>query len=199
MESEWREVRRKPSPQKIPPGVAGIRFDPAVTSFYVSSLLGDVKKGDLWKDCANLGNLVDIYIVGRRDSSGLFLAFVRYLDVEKPETNTDGLNNINVRGRKLKANCAKIPPSILTRPKAPPVRQVPRFHNAPRDSRSFRDVLGGKKINNRTKPDVHAPVVSLSAIPEIQEWAQSEIYVGTAMNFDTLCNFPALISLEGFV
>ncbi|KAL4592419.1 hypothetical protein LXL04_005413 [Taraxacum kok-saghyz] len=115
--------------------------------------------------------------------------------VVQPEAITACLNKINIRGRNIKANCAKNPPPLQPKSHAPPVRQVNRFHNAPRDSRSFKDVLGGNNIHSS---NVHAPVSSLSIIPEIYEWVNSELFVGVAKSFDTLCNFPALVSLEGF-
>ncbi|KAL4592943.1 hypothetical protein LXL04_005951 [Taraxacum kok-saghyz] len=169
MEKEWREVRRKKASQSFPPGAVGIRFDPAVTSFYVCNLPGDARKGDLWKQCAKLGNLVDIYIVGRRDATSLLFAFVRYLDVVKPDVIEAGLNEMTCRGRRLKANCAKNP--LPAKP---------------------------KKAHFPTPPENAPMIVTINPIPEIQDWTNGGALVGTAKCFDTLCNFPSLASLEGF-
>ncbi|KAL4575584.1 hypothetical protein LXL04_022432 [Taraxacum kok-saghyz] len=192
MESEWREVRRKKPSQAAPVGVAGIRSDPAVTSFYVCNLPGDARKGELWKECVKLGNLVDIYLVGRRDSVGLFFAFVRYLDVDKADVIEAGLNEVVCRGRRLKANCAKNPtPAQPKKSHVPAVRKRPNFHYASRDSRTFADALGGKSAPKQTQ--VAAPaIVRMATIPEIQNWAGNGVLVGVAKNFDTLCNFPSL-------
>ncbi|KAL4584515.1 hypothetical protein LXL04_009118 [Taraxacum kok-saghyz] len=197
---EWREVRRK-KPNQYPANTndtaaAAFRWwanDPSISSFYVSNLPGGASKKDLWGACSRLGNLVDIYIAGRKDASGKFFAFIRYSDVSDPGAVEDGLCNIICRGRKLVANCAKHPrniPKLISKRQAIPVPKP--FAPAPRDSRSFAEVAGGKAASVEEKK------VQLECIKEVSEWTDKSVLVAEAKCYDTLCNFPSLVELEGY-
>ncbi|CAH1453811.1 unnamed protein product [Lactuca virosa] len=59
-----------------------------------------------------------------------------------------------------------------------------------RDSRSFVNVVGGRKSASQA--------ISLSCIQEIQDWATNFVLVGEAKSFDLLCNFPSLVDLERY-
>ena len=59
--------------------------------------------------------------------------------------------------------------------------------------RSFADVAKG-----RTVPEP-AFTVDLEGIKEVIEWSRDAVMVGEAKDFDTLCNFPSVFKLEGFV
>ncbi|KAL4567540.1 hypothetical protein LXL04_023127 [Taraxacum kok-saghyz] len=195
MGEEWREVRRKASAPKTFPTTSNHQDNHSITSFYVCNLPGGARKGDIWRPCAKMGELVDIYIAGRRDAIGSFFAFVRYAKVTDPSSIEDGLNKLTCRGRKLNANCARHPRAHQDQKNTfvPPVKSKIKFQAAPRDSRSFADVIGGKEPTNTP-----LPTIPMTAFPEIMDWVANGMLVGVAKSFDMLCNFPSLVSLEGF-
>ncbi|KAL4560581.1 hypothetical protein LXL04_032734 [Taraxacum kok-saghyz] len=189
MREEWRVVRRKGRP---PVKTTTNRWDTAdVSSFFVNNLPGDAFRKELWAPCAALGNLVDIYIAGRKDASGSFFAFVRYENPADADSIVHGLDEVSCRGRKLSANISKRGRSLPQKPqKKPATNPIPIINLATRGNRSFAEVAGGK-----TQP---SPAVAIKEEEEIKKWLDKSILVGKAKNFDILCNFPSLLELEGF-
>ncbi|KAL4588462.1 hypothetical protein LXL04_001353 [Taraxacum kok-saghyz] len=186
-ETEWREVRRKTSPKKDVPARTSCRDDPNTTTFYVTNLPGDARKGDLWRSCAKLGNLGCFWFL---------FGFIRFQSVPDTALMEEILNELICRGRKLVANCAKHPRHLAPQPKklhVPVVRNVHRTHTATRDTRTFADVIGGK-----SSASVVPPTVKVTAVPEVVDWTANGVLVGVAKSFDILCNFSSLLSLEGF-
>ncbi|KAL4581007.1 hypothetical protein LXL04_017213 [Taraxacum kok-saghyz] len=196
-DTKWRTVRRKGRPPAGVPNAAS--GDDPLTSLYVSNLIGGVSRSDLWKPCAKLGNLSDIYIAGRRNVAGSFFAFVKYANMEGQESIdavVKGLNEISCRGRALQANCAKNP-----RPAAKPAQQTPFrppshaprvFHPAIRGAKSFADIAKGGAA-----AAIH-DTIKLDCVPEIKSWIGKSVLIGEIRSFDTICNFPSLLSLEGY-
>ncbi|KAI3709613.1 hypothetical protein L2E82_39379 [Cichorium intybus] len=189
--SGWHEVRRRRGS-----AVMATRGDSSLSSFFVKNLPGDVSKQELWGPCSKLGCLADIYIAGRRDASGSFFAFIRYDKVQDVESIEAGLNKVVYRGRKLVANVAKHPRPLQEvmkrRQSTNPTKFVPP---SSRDSRSFSDVLKGQTT---IQPPSLSADTNLVDIKDIREWAEQDTLIGEVKNFDTLCNFPSLFSLEGF-
>ncbi|KAL4576767.1 hypothetical protein LXL04_012866 [Taraxacum kok-saghyz] len=81
------------------------------------------------------------------------------------------------------------------------------FHDTRTISRTFADVARGAvaKGSNPAKLAPMAPESPPKEVPmpipvirEMQEWLGCCTLVGETKSFDTLCNFPALISMEGF-
>ncbi|KAL4566692.1 hypothetical protein LXL04_030813 [Taraxacum kok-saghyz] len=62
-----------------------------------------------------------------------------------------------------------------------------------RDTRTFADAAKGMPA-----PAPSPPPLRLSCIKEVQDWCNTATLIGEIKNFDTLCNFPSLLSLEGF-
>ncbi|KAL4563770.1 hypothetical protein LXL04_027815 [Taraxacum kok-saghyz] len=188
MESEWRQVRRKPAGGATPATKSkGASED--LTSFYVSNLPGDACRKELWKPCVALSNLTDIYIAGRRNSAGVFFAFVKYSDVKNQAEIDDiskGLKEVVCRGRKLEANCPRHPKRNVSVGARRPVPVIPR------GGKSFAEAAKGVAETNLT------PTVNLEGVPEIRRWADKSVLVGEVRNLDTLCNFPSLLDLEGY-
>ncbi|KAL4578777.1 hypothetical protein LXL04_014908 [Taraxacum kok-saghyz] len=142
----WRVVRRKGRTPEIP---SKDRFDnPDITSFYVNNLPGDTFRKELLAPCYALGNLVDIYIAGRRDAVGFFFAFIRYEKPPNPEIIVKGLAEIVCRGRKLNANIAKRNRQAAKKQGRPQVAaQRPVINTTRRyanGGRTFADVTSGK-------------------------------------------------------
>ncbi|CAH1439758.1 unnamed protein product [Lactuca virosa] len=190
MAGEWREVRRKGSSVRKFQG----KLEGNITTYFVTNLRGDVKKAELWKPCSKVGALVDIYIADRRDASGTFFAFVGFKNVLHPKGIEKELNEITCRGRKVAANCAKHPKAVTVDvSKRPADAAMNRFSSAHRDARSFVEV--GKGIGTPYAGEAHA---SMSLNLSVHDWADASVLVGDARCFDTLCNFPALISWEGY-
>ncbi|KAL4581773.1 hypothetical protein LXL04_006301 [Taraxacum kok-saghyz] len=192
MREEWREVRRR---HTAPKNFTGDRNDPNITSFYISNLPGDATKSEIWRPCSRLGRLVDVYIAGRRDANGVFFAFVRFERVANHDKLEEELNNLACRGRKLTANLAKHPrkPAAQMPSRSAVVAPLARgFPPAARGPCSFADVAKGKSAS------VSAAPVVLTCISEIVDWSKEATIIGEAKDFDTLCNFPSLIALEGY-
>ncbi|KAI3698756.1 hypothetical protein L2E82_42558 [Cichorium intybus] len=191
--NEWREVRRRRS-STVPASKFQVGVnDPSIFSFFVSNLPGDANKMEIWRACSKFGELVDVYIAGRRDVSGAFFAFVRFANVRNPAIIEKELNGVSCRGRRLIANFAKHPRAA---PSPAPNRSAAGVANpipqASRDSRSFADVTRGK---SHTDP---VPPIPLSCIREVQDWACKSVLLGEVKNFDTLCNFPSLLAFDGY-
>ncbi|CAH1444736.1 unnamed protein product [Lactuca virosa] len=167
-----------------------------LTSFYVSNLPGDALNKEIWKSCASLENLSDIYIAGRRDSSGSFFALFKFATVkDKKEIDNivKGLNEITCRGRKLVANCAIHPKRAYHVTSRRSSVIAPRvFKPAPRGTRSFAEVTKGMT-------EVAKMVAaSLEGISEVLKWADKSVLVGEVRNYELICNFPTLLDLEGY-
>ncbi|KAL4591899.1 hypothetical protein LXL04_004874 [Taraxacum kok-saghyz] len=193
MEREWREVRRKGVSARKGHGKVE---DSSLTSFFVTNLPGDVTRQELWKLCDKMGRLSDIYIAGRRDASGSFFAFVKFAKVERAESIEAALNETSCRSRKLVANVARHSRNVPQREVKRPVQtERKQFRAVPRDSRTFADVASGRSV---PAPQASPPPIALSVIQEIQEWTGKSVLLGEAKCFDTLCNFPAVLALDGF-
>ncbi|KAL4561065.1 hypothetical protein LXL04_033227 [Taraxacum kok-saghyz] len=171
MESEWRQVRRKGG--RTAQATAATR-DVDLMSLYVSNLLGGTNRSELWPPCAKLGDLVDIYVAGRKDRAGSFFAFVKFAKISE-QANIDSivkrLSEIEIRRKKLLANYAKHP------------RQ---------GDRTFAEVAKGSAAVESK------PVINLDCVPGVKSWIDNSVLVGDVRNFDTLCNFPSLIAMEGY-
>ncbi|KAL4556260.1 hypothetical protein LXL04_038906 [Taraxacum kok-saghyz] len=199
-ESEWREVRRRRNLGPKP--FHGSSDDPSVTSYFVKGIPGDATKAEIWKLCAPLGQLVDVYIAGRKDATGAFFAFVRFKGVSKPDELENGLNNLEYMGRKMTVNLSRHPRASGTAdpgraPISKPHRPIPVART---DGRSYAAVANGNRsdLHAATAKEIPLGTISLPCIKETQNWLGSHSLVGEAKLFDILCNLPSLISLEGF-
>ncbi|KAL4572329.1 hypothetical protein LXL04_019101 [Taraxacum kok-saghyz] len=127
----------------------------------------------------------------------LFFAFVKYakiMEAEKVDAIIAGLKEIEIRGKKLLANCAKHPRPAKSAPRRVPAPIRPVFKPAMRGTSSFADVAKGVSAPAQNPPQA----VKLDCVKEVQEWADKCVLVGEVRNFDVLCNFPSLISLKGY-
>ncbi|CAH1424345.1 unnamed protein product [Lactuca virosa] len=80
------------------------------------------------------------------------------------------------------------------KPLRPPVRQ-PIHAGQQRDSRTFAEVARG---NQNLVGATNNPIITLSSIHELNDWVAKDVLVGEAKCFDSLCNFPSLVALEGY-
>ncbi|KAL4584666.1 hypothetical protein LXL04_009272 [Taraxacum kok-saghyz] len=200
-EQEWVEVRRRKAGRT---GKIGENRDmEGLSSFYVTNLPSRIRKTDVWKACAKLGDLADVYIAGRRDSGGSFFAFIKFRNVQDVADMEDALNKVILWGKNIKANISKHPrkPPLANCRAAPPRTNnpapAPQFEYRPRDARSFADVMKGTE-GTRSEQKVPPKPLKLSKCEKIREWFGKEVIIGTVRNFDMLCNFPSVISMEGF-
>ncbi|KAL4585619.1 hypothetical protein LXL04_010242 [Taraxacum kok-saghyz] len=154
-ESEWREVRRRKTGVK---NFHGNGDSGSTTSFFVSGLPGDATKVEIWKLCSPFGNLVDVYIAGRKDASGEFFGFVRFKNLVNPGETEKNLGNADCKGRKLKINISKHPRPVPAAPARAPIHRRPHFFPpAKTDARSFADVAkGNSPVQEMT---THVPIV----------------------------------------
>ncbi|CAH1415257.1 unnamed protein product [Lactuca virosa] len=148
-ESEWVEVRRR---KNI---VVGELED--ITSFYVTNIPGGIRKSEIWKPCAKLGDLADVYLAGRRDAGGSYFAFVKYRRVNNIIAMEAALNGVTMWGKKIRANVSKHPrkpPSSAGKVAAPYGQKNLTSHSVfrPRDNKSFADVLKGSLQSEEKSP-----------------------------------------------
>ncbi|KAL4561276.1 hypothetical protein LXL04_033440 [Taraxacum kok-saghyz] len=171
-EEDWKQVRRKGSRTgKSPSG-----NDANLTSFYVSNLHGGTARSELWGPCAKLGELRDVYVAGRKDRAGSFFAF-----------------EIEIRGKKITANCAKHPRAVVKKTtQRTEVPNVKAFRPVNRGTRSFADVTKGIEM------PIQNPEINLDCVPEIKNWSDGSVLIGEVRSLDVLCNFPSLLGMEGF-
>ncbi|KAL4572094.1 hypothetical protein LXL04_018863 [Taraxacum kok-saghyz] len=154
------------------------------------------ERSELRNLCGKLGNLADIYIAGRRDASGAFFALLKFDKVEKPEEIEEGLSKLICRGT-LGASRREVPNNRHS--------TVGRFSHAPRDFRTFAEVARGMAARVDPPParatHTSSPasnLIDLPCIKEISVWAGKDVLIGEAKCFDSLCNFPSLVTLEGY-
>ncbi|KAL4581283.1 hypothetical protein LXL04_017494 [Taraxacum kok-saghyz] len=197
-ESEWREVRRRNSgPKKF----QGNEEDPLISSFFVKELPGDASKAEIWKLCSTLGKVVNVYVAGRKDASGALFGFVRFANAVNPCQIEEELNRLVCRGRKIVANLSRHPrAAAATPPRAPANKPHRPLPSARKDVRSFAEVAKGKIYGASTKEggDPQQKPIYLPCIRDIQQWLDNASLVGETKNFAILCNFPSLLSLDGF-
>ncbi|KAL4579544.1 hypothetical protein LXL04_015694 [Taraxacum kok-saghyz] len=181
-EEEWKQVQRKSG--RVRSSSSG--NDDNLTSFYVSNLHGGTARSELWDPCAKLGDLLDVYVAGRKDKVGSFFAFVKFskiIEQEKIDNILKGLQEIEIQGKRIKANCAKHPrvavKKIAQRSKPTgELGRLQRWQNA---------------WTSRKKTEIN-----LECVPGIANWADNSALIGEVRSFDVLYNFPALFSMEGY-
>ncbi|KAL4592410.1 hypothetical protein LXL04_005404 [Taraxacum kok-saghyz] len=140
-EYEWREVRKRKPGSSGERGGTGASED--LTSFYVTNIPNGIRKEDVWNPCAKIGDLADVYLAGRRDSSGSYFAFIKYRRVQDVEVMEQALNKIILWGKNIKANISKHPRKLLLangRKMAPPQQRVPPHQPFPHHGFPPRDL-----------------------------------------------------------
>ncbi|KAL4555267.1 hypothetical protein LXL04_037882 [Taraxacum kok-saghyz] len=128
--------------------------------------------------------------------AGSFFAFVKFAKVEvqqQIEKIIEGLKEIEIRGKKLRANYAKHPRAMAKKSGQWPTVPVERvFRPANRGARSFAEVTKGD-VKTASKPQI-----TLDCVSEIKQWADNSVLLGEVPSFDVICNFPSLLAMEGY-
>ncbi|KAL4587664.1 hypothetical protein LXL04_000536 [Taraxacum kok-saghyz] len=164
-------------------GLSGVQGEVALTSFYVYNLPGDAHTQEIRDRCKQVGNLVDIYLAGRRNNAGSFFAFFKFSNVDNENAVETALNEVVIRGRKIHANRAKHPRrsfrdkpntghATKTRESIQAVRQVYKV----KDHRTFAEATKGANTYN--------PPLLLNSIKEVQKWSSNAVLVGEVKSFD---------------
>lgn len=71
-------------------------------TFFVSNLPRNCTSRMLWKALMNYGNIVDAYVLEKKDRAGEVFAFVRFIRVMDVAALECSLNKVTMEGRKLK-------------------------------------------------------------------------------------------------
>lgn len=78
-----------------------------ITSFYVSNISQETTIDVMYEAFQGFGNLVDIYIPGRKDKGGSFFAFIKYENVRDAVEMEKKLNRVRCGHYITKVNISK--------------------------------------------------------------------------------------------
>ncbi|CAH1453204.1 unnamed protein product [Lactuca virosa] len=190
---EWVEVRRR-----------NFQVNKIITSFYVSNLQDDVTNAMLKEAFHSFGNLVDVYIPGRKDKAGSFFAFIKYKGVLDAAAMARTLDGVRCGQCITKVNVSKFEKKPIHRPgmkfvnKSQPPKMPFSGWNKIRDDRSFADVVGRRNNSSKVHPP---PVVSEIKLSQVlaMERSCNMILLGEVTSFDLLNDLPNLLNADGCI
>ncbi|CAH1433514.1 unnamed protein product [Lactuca virosa] len=91
-----------------------------VTKFYVAGFPRGIRKVELWKPFAKFGQVVDVYLRGKKDFKGMNFAFIRYIGIENRKALEERLQGTKCRDVALHIN--------LSRPTRKPIHAQQKGH-----------------------------------------------------------------------
>ncbi|CAH1416752.1 unnamed protein product [Lactuca virosa] len=190
---EWVEVRRR-----------NFQVNKIITSFYVSNLQDDVINAMLKEAFHSFGNLVDVYIPGRKDKAGSFFAFIKYKCVLDATAMARTLDGVRCGQCITKVNVSKFEKKPIHKPgvkfvnKSQPPKMPFGGWNKVRDDRSFADVMGRRNNSSKVHPP---PVVSEIKLSQVlaMERSCNMILLGEVTSFDLLNDLPNLLNADGCI
>ncbi|CAI9283159.1 unnamed protein product [Lactuca saligna] len=178
MDGTWTDVRRRK-----PPAIQ------AITNFFVAGFPDGTSKGELRQTFARYGQVVDVYIGGRKDYRKKNYSFVRFHEGRELNNLEKNLQGIICRGQQLEVNLAKHQrktkgPKIPTfhREAAPEInlRYVPPPSSSVLHSHDFRTrnyaQLVKVSTTKSTKP-LSTPVI-LNPNTSMKHWIQKTVLIG---------------------
>ncbi|CAI9279928.1 unnamed protein product [Lactuca saligna] len=153
-EGEWTEVRRRRKPTSIPGDE---------TTFYVSNIPHGAWIAEIRQLFTKHGEVVDIYILAKKNSNGKHFAFVRFRQVMDVKALEVALQGIRCRDKVLEVNLAKHPRKLISplERKKTSIRMQNQFRppqnnfNGLRDYRSFAQVAATRRY---AQPATRQPI-----------------------------------------
>ncbi|XP_021974861.1 probable splicing factor, arginine/serine-rich 4 [Helianthus annuus] len=98
-EIPWSEVQYRKNKRAPPDGVE--------MTFLVQNLPNRVSKTLLWRAFQPHGFITDAYVARKKDSSGNYFGFVRYVVAEKVDLVLQAMNTVRIFEAKLNVSLAK--------------------------------------------------------------------------------------------
>lgn len=149
-----------------------------------------------------LGKLVDTYIVGRKDKSGSYFAFVKFEGVKDIQVMLNSLNKVRCGHCILKVNMAKYEKNPTSKELVKPNCRVlyPRHKksydgwNKTSGRRSYADTVRGRSGVPTTSSPPPIPPVNLKSIKAMKNLVS---LLGEVTGFQLLSNLPKMINADG--
>ncbi|KAI3708376.1 hypothetical protein L2E82_37544 [Cichorium intybus] len=186
---EWQQVRHR---RRIPNDT---------TTFFVSGLPEKVHREEVKKLFVRFGNVVDVYVAERRDSSGKFFAFIRYRGVANVEKLEGQLQKVCYQGFPLSVNVARFARKTEAgdngRMKAPfPRRKVTRTF--PEDC-PFDKTVESDDDNEEEDEDEDCDGISDTCVGMDDNREEGEFIPSDKVNFPEPADTPAVNPKDGGV
>ncbi|CAI9300227.1 unnamed protein product [Lactuca saligna] len=196
MDGTWTDVRRRK-----PPAIQ------AITNFFVEGFPDGTSKGELRKTFARYGQVVDVYIGGRKDYRKKNYSFVRFHGVREVNNLEKNLQGIICHGQQLEVNLAKHQRKTKG-PKIPTfhreaaleinLRYVPHPSSSVLHAHDFRTrtyaQVAKASTTKSTKP-LSTPVI-LNPNTSMKHWIQKTVLIGEAFSLDHIANLPASLLMN---
>lgn len=107
-EEPWQQViRRRRGKQLSTWRPTAYAHTEDTSTFFVSNLAEDCSIGDIWKEFRVFGLLSDVFVPKRKDRQGNRFAFIRYDEVKDNMKMVQVLNNVIMKGVRVRVNIAK--------------------------------------------------------------------------------------------
>ncbi|KAI3500567.1 hypothetical protein L1887_36391 [Cichorium endivia] len=197
----WMEVRRKV--RNRPPGDY-----PNANPFYIAGLSEGTRKIDI-RDCfRRFGEIVDIYMGTKKNSSGKNFAFVKFIKVKDIWSLEKEMQGVVCYSKTLSVNIAKYGRDKNLTGGAPPQPKpslpkpaAPAFHYAPREMpsgigpssvRTFAEVISGSS----KKPPALPTPISLQVSNTARNWLSNSVLVGEALSLDHMASLPSYLNVR---
>lgn len=161
-------------------------------TFYVAGFQDGTSKVDLRRVYDRFGQVLDIYISGKKNQRKHNFAFIRFKGVKDTRTLEAKMQGIKLRGITLLSNLAKYQKDKSQHRKPLTGRQADKktkskIWGSVRDSRSFAQVaadITGTRINN------FSPNILLNSKSVMGQWIHKKILIGEAHSLDYIANLP---------
>ncbi|KAI3515408.1 hypothetical protein L1887_14303 [Cichorium endivia] len=182
----WKQVRGRKQRQK----------EEKITSFFVSGLPRNIIVEELRREFARFGEVADVYAAGRKDASGKFFAFVRFMNVTIEENLERRLQGLKYRNFPLNVNIARFERKAKERGELGTTNLHNKAHrpdshlatkqqwnSRTREGRTFADAVMGNVDRASQKS------ITLKMDTEMRNWLHGSILIGEAHSLDHLSTF----------
>ncbi|KAI3497734.1 hypothetical protein L1887_33238 [Cichorium endivia] len=203
MGSDWTEVRRRRKGTNV-------GFHPNATSYFVAGLSDRCRKTDMRECFRRFGDIADIYMGTRKNSSGRNFAFVKFSNVIDIWSLEREMQGVVCCGRHLSVNVARyerdknlivtVPPQknsgtsktpIATNPCRIPVSHVIPPHAKSFGRKSFAAVAkgsGGETIQLPTP-------IMLDNCCSTRNWLCDTVLVGEVLSLDHMASLSSVLNI----
>ncbi|KAL4587568.1 hypothetical protein LXL04_000440 [Taraxacum kok-saghyz] len=174
------------------------------TSYYVAGMSNGAMKSDIRRCFEGFGELVDVFMGKKKDTSGKNFAFVKFINVGDIWELERNMQNVSCAGKALSVNLARygrnknpidavktqigdrarIPQTTIPGHPSPIYRPIRSSVGGNR--RSYADVTTG--MQKQQEQPTLAPPISLSAANANGNWLKNNVLVGEALSIDHMAS-----------
>ncbi|KAL4575938.1 hypothetical protein LXL04_012025 [Taraxacum kok-saghyz] len=200
-ETKWTEVRRRKA-------TTTTRGAPQETTYFVTNIPPEARKGDIRHAFEKLGKLSDVYMADKIGKNGKHYAFVRFREVNNTFDLEKKMDGTIIKGRRLEVNLAKHGrkesprQTHNTRVNRPAQTNNAWRGNSFRDNRTFVDITRPHGIPTHAPP----PIPPMPPLPtpiqlhreqETHYWLCKTSLVGDTASLAHLGHLPNLLNVTG--